>query len=269
MRTPRLAGLSVAAAAAAFAMVGCTNGTTPVTSASGTPAASAASIAPTSSADPAAVKALSDAAAALGDTSFKMTMTSGAGFQLTADIDAPKGNGTAEMSAKGANTALTVKTLLFGQDLYAQIPGITQGDTWTHLDMARLPDGANIGLKPGQIDPANTANLLSATTDARMSGEGSYAGTLDLTKAAGVAGVDKVTVDGYGADAQKVPFEATLTKDSRLDTLTLNLPAVNNTPAQPLVIKYSDYGQTVTAQRPPAGQITEAPAGVYQALGGK
>jgi hypothetical protein len=267
MRTPRLAGLGLAAATAAFAVVGCTAQGTPATSASSTPQTS--SVAPSSSADPAAVQALSDAAAALGNTSFTMTMTSGPGFQLTANIDTPHGNGTAEMSAKGANTALVVKTLLFGQDLYAQIPGITQGSAWTHLDMARLPEGANIGLKPGQIDPANTAGLLSATTDVRKNGEGSYAGTLDLTKAAGVAGINKVTIEGYGADAQKVPFEATLDQQDRLQQLTVRLPAVDNREAQPLVIKYSDYGKTVTAERPPAGQITEAPASVYDALGGK
>jgi hypothetical protein len=266
MRTTRLTGIGLAAATAAFAVAGCTADGTPATSASTVPSTSAA---PSSSADPAAVKALSDAAAALGNTSFKMTMTNGSGFQLTANVDAPHGNGNAEMSAKGTNTALTVRTLLFGQDLYAQIPGVTKGDTWTHLDMARLPDGANIGLKPGQIDPANTADLLGATTDVHQAGEGSYGGTLDLTKAAGVAGISKVTVDGYGADAQRVPFEATLDQQDRLDTLTLRLPSVDNREAQPLVVKYSDYGQTVTTTRPPAGQIAEAPDNVYQALGGK
>ncbi|WIM95676.1 hypothetical protein ACTOB_007801 [Actinoplanes oblitus] len=266
MRTPRLAGLGLAAATATFAVVGCASQNTPATSASSAPPVSAV---PSTSADPAAVGALSDAATALGNTSFKMTMTSGAGFQLTANLDAPHGTGNAEMTAKGANTALTVRTLLAGQDLYAQIPGVTQGTTWTHLDMARLPDGANFGLKPGQIDPANTAELLRATTDVTKSGENSYAGTLDLTKAAGVAGISKVTVDGYGADAQKVPFEATLDQQDRLEQLTLRLPAVDNREAQPLVIKYSDYGQTVSAERPPAGQVTEAPDNVYQALGGK
>ncbi|GAA2889132.1 hypothetical protein Acy02nite_58650 [Actinoplanes cyaneus] len=264
MRTSRLA-LSVAAAT--FAVAGCNANGTPAASSSSAPAASAA--APSTSADPAAVKALSDAAAALGNNSFKMTMTSGSGFQLTANLDPPHGTGNAEVSAKGANTSITVKTLLTGQDLYAQIPGVTQGDTWTHLDMARLPDGANIGLKPGQIDPANTAELLKSTTDVTTAGEGSYSGTLDLTKAAGVAGISKVTVDGYGADAQKVPFEATLDPQDRLETLTLRLPAVDNREAQPLVVKYSDYGQTVTAQKPPAGQVVEAPDNVYQALGGK
>ncbi|GIF10686.1 hypothetical protein [Actinoplanes teichomyceticus] len=265
MRRPRLAGLGVAAAAAAF-LTGCTADSTPTTPASSVPPVSAA---PSSSADPVAVKALSDAAAQLGNTSFKMTMTSGSAFQLTANIDAPRGTGNAEMTAKGANAALTVKTLLSGQDIYAQIPGITPAGTWTHLDMARLPDGASIGLRPGQIDPANTAQLLSATTDAQAAGAGAYAGTLDLTRAAGVAGINRVTVDGYGADAQRVPFEATVDRAGRLDTLTLKLPAADNRPAQPLVVKYSDYGQAVTAQQPPSGQVTEAPDSVYQALGGK
>jgi hypothetical protein len=269
MRTPRLAGLGlVAATTAALAVTGCaengTAGPTASTSASNSasaPAGAAPSV--STSADPAAVQALTGATTALDRESFKLAVTGGAGYRLTALIDAPNSKGTAQLTASGTNTELTVKSLLIGQDLYAQIPGITKGDTWTHLDMSRLPEGANIGLRPGRIDPVDTARLIGSTTDVHATGARDYAGTVDLTKATGIAGLNQVTIQGYGPAAQRVPFTAGLDEKGRLSTLTLQLPGSTT-----LEAGYTDYGTTVTAAAPPAAQIVEAPEDVYRVLGG-
>jgi hypothetical protein len=154
-----------------------------------------------------------------------------------------------------------------GQDLYVRVPGVTTADKWTHIDVARLPEGANIGLRPGQIDPANTAKLLTSTTDVQQVDPRSFRGTLDLTKAIGVTGIDKVTVDGWGAEAQKVPFTAGLDDQGRLMELMIDLPAVAGQQAQPLEVLYTDYGTTVTAAKPAAAQIVEAPNELYTTLG--
>lgn len=267
MRTPRLAGLGlVTMTAAALTVAGCQTNGGATTSAS-VPAPSV-SVTGSAAADPAAVAALSQATAKLGTTSFKMTATSGPGFKLTGAVDPARSIGTADLVATGQNAELTVKTLLIDQDLYVRIPGVTKAGTWTHLDVSRLPEGANVGLRPGQIDPVNTANLLNSATDVRATTANSYAGTLDLTKAVGLAGVDQVTIDGYGAQAQRVPFTVGLDAQGRPSVLTINLPAVDGQPAQPLEVLYTDYGAPVTATRPAAGEITEAPASVYDALGG-
>ncbi|WP_430788386.1 hypothetical protein [Actinoplanes sp. G11-F43] len=260
----------VLAVAAAMALAGCSSTSGSATTEPTTTASAPATAAPSASsvADPAATTALGQATAALGTTSFRTTVTAGSGFNLVAAIDAPGGKGNAELTATGTNTQLKVKSLLLGQDLYAQIPGVTKENTWTHLDMARLPEGANVGLRPGQIDPVNTANLLGSTTDVRSTGSREYAGTLDLTKAAGLAGIDKVTMDGYGADAQHVPFTAGLDDQGRLSVLTIQLPAVDGKQTAPIEALYTGYGEPVTAEQPPADQVIEAPADVYQALGG-
>jgi hypothetical protein len=130
-----------------------------------------------------------------------------------------------------------------------------------------LPADANIGLRPGQIDPVNTAALLSSTTDVHATGGNSYAGTLDLTKAAGLAGVDQVTIDGYGTAAQKVPFTAGLDGQGRLSVLTIDLPAVGGQQVQPIEALYTDYDAPVTVQRPAASEVTEAPDSLYKSLG--
>ena len=268
MRTPRLAGLGlVTMATVALAVAGCDNGgATPGASAPATEVPSTGTS--SSAADPAAVSALSAAAAKLGNTSFKVTVTSGSGFKMTGAIDAPHGAGTAEVTASGPNAELNIKTLMIDKDLYVQVPGITKTGTWTHLDASRLPAGANVGLRPGQIDPLNTASLLGSTTDVHATGGNSYAGTLDLTKAAGLAGIDQVTIDGYGPAAQRVPFTAGLDDQGRLSALTINLPAVGGQQAQPIEALYTDYGVQVTVQRPAASEITEAPDSLYKALGG-
>ena len=269
MRTPRLAGLGLASmAAVALAVTGCaadSDGTPGASApATDTPSASASA----GNADPAAAAALATATAKLGTSSFKITLTAGPGLKLTGLMDAPNGTGTADLTATGPNTEIKVQTLLVGQDLYLKVPGVTKGNTWTHVDVSRLPEGANVGLRPGQIDPANTAQLLTSTTDVRQVDPRSFEGTLDLTRAAGVAGVDQALVKTWGAQAQNVPFTAGLDEQGRLSALTIQLPAVNGQQAQPLEVLYTDYGVKVEAQKPAAAETTEAPDSLYGSLGG-
>jgi hypothetical protein len=120
----------------------------------------------------------------------------------------------------------------------------------------------NIGLRPGQIDPVNTAQLLKATTDVRATSDTSYSGSLDLSKAAGLAGLGQVTVAASDAPVQNVPFTATLDAQGRLSTLTIDLPQ-----AEPLQVTYANYGQPVTVTPPAPAEVTEAPDSFYSSLG--
>jgi len=269
MRTPRLAGLGLAMmATVALTLAGCNaeGDATPSSSASasqspGTPASSSA-------ADPAAAAALATATSTLSTQSFKMTMTAGPGVKLTALIDVPASKGTGTLNITGPNTDIQIKTLLVVQDLYVQVPGVTKANTWTHVDVSRLPEGANVGLRPGQIDPVNTAQVLTSTTDVHQVDSRSYAGTLDLTKVAGITGVDESTVTTWGAAAKNVPFTVGLDDKGRLAELTIQLPAASGQQAYPLDVLYTDYGTAVTADRPAAGQVVEAPSDLYTTLGG-
>jgi hypothetical protein len=262
MRTPRLAGLGLATmATVAFAVAGCDNGTATSGSTASAPAPSAPASS-MSSADPGAVSALSKATALLGTTSFTLTATSGTGFKMTGSIDPVGSKGTGQLTASGPNAEINVKTLLIGDDLYAQVPGITKAGTWTHVDGSRLPAGATIGLRPNQIDPVGTANLLGAATDVKETTASTYQGTLDLTKAAGLAGLSQVTIDSYGTAASKVPFTATLDDQGRLNKLTVTVPQ-----GDPIDVTYADYGAPVNVTAPAASEITEAPASFYSSLG--
>ncbi len=263
----RLAGTGLGLlAAVTFGAAGCTGGG----ASPATPSSSATAPGPSASAaaDPAAAAALGRAAAKLSETSVRMTLTSGTALTVNALVDAPNGTGTSTVKFVGGGANITVDTLLVDQDLYVKVPGVTEAGKWMHVDTARLPEGGALGLRAGQIDPANTAQLLSSTTDVRQTGDRTYAGTLDLTKAAGVAGIDKVTIDGYGQAASAIPFRAGLDEQGRPAELTLDLPAANGQQAAPLEILYTDYGTTVVANKPAASEVTEAPDNVYKTLGG-
>lgn len=264
MRTPRLAGLGLATiATVSLAVAGCAGNTTAAgSSSSSAPAPSTPSPSVTGSADPAAAAKLSTAVEQLDQTSFTLTASSGSGFKMTGSIDAPGGKASAQLTASGPNAEINVKTVLIGQDLYAQVPGITKAGTWTHVDGSRLPANANIGLRPGQIDPVNTANLLKATTDVKATSDTSYSGSVDLSKVAGVAGLGQVTIAASNAPVQNVPFTATLDPQGRLSTLTVDLPQ-----GEPLQVTYANYGQPVNVTAPAASQITEAPDSFYSSLG--
>src|SRR4051794_4659529 len=261
MRTPRLAGLGLATiATVSLAVAGCADNTTATSPSSSSAPAPSTSV--TGSADPEAAAKLSTAVEQLDQTSFTLTASSGSGFKMTGSIDAPGGKASAQLTASGPNAEINVKTVLIGQDLYAQVPGITKAGTWTHVDGSRLPANANIGLRPGQIDPVNTANLLKATTDVKATSDTSYSGSLDLSKAAGVAGLGQVTVAASDAPVQNVPFTATLDAQGRLSTLTVNLPQ-----GEPLQVTYANYGQPVQVTAPAPSEITEAPDSFYSSLG--
>jgi hypothetical protein len=269
MRTPRLAGLGLGLlATVALGMAGCNPDATTTPGASGAPTETPSSSTSSSAADPAAAAALAKATAALGTQSFKITMTAGPGVKLTGLIDSPDSKGTATLNITGSNTDITVKTLLVVQDLYLQVPGVTKTGKWTHVDVSRLPEGANVGLRPGQIDPINTQKVLTSTTDVKQTDSRGYSGTLDLTKVAGITGIDPSTVTTWGAAAQNVPFTAGLDDQGRLSALTIQLPAVAGQQAAPLDVTYTDYGTPVTAERPATASIVEAPGNLYSSLGG-
>jgi hypothetical protein len=269
MQTRRLAGAALGlAAAATFSVAGCTASGDSATPGAGASAAASPSASAPGGTDAAAAATLARSTAQLGTTSFKVSMTSGTTLSMTGQMDPPNKVGSNSLEIKGSGGSLQVQTLLVDQDLYLKLGGVSGADKWMHVDVARLPEGANIGLRPGQIDPAKTEQLLNATTEVRQLDPRTFEGTLDLTKVTGLAGINQVTLNGYGELARSVPFQATLDEQGRLSTMTVDLPPVAGQKAQPLEISYSDYGAPLTVEKPAASQVTEAPEAVYKTLGG-
>jgi hypothetical protein len=253
MRRLATSGLGVFAALA-IGLAGCGTTTAPGV----TPTPSAGSGEP--SAPSAATAELTAAAQKLNDDTVKVTLESSA-VRSTGDLD-PKAD-KATMSMKiGANSSVDLRTI--GDDAWLQatgVPGVEPGK-WLHIDGARLAGTSFDTLPDG--DAAGAGKFVERMADVNKSGDGSYQGTIDLTKVAGSG----VSVDVLGGKGNSVPFTAAVDDQGRLSKLTIDLSSIDPQLGT-MTTTYSDFGAPVTVAQPPAAQVVEAPDSLLQALGAK
>ncbi|MEV6690118.1 hypothetical protein AB0M35_01390 [Micromonospora sp. NPDC051196] len=135
---------------------------------------------------------------------------------------------------------------------------------YQHLDQSRIQGNRNLGFDFDKVDPAGSAVLTQAVTEVRRTGDGAYAGTIDLSKAAEAGSLDQGLITALGAQANSVPFTATTDAQGRLTEMVLQVPGVQAGAAtQEIRVTYSDYGNATAAQKPPADQVVEAPPELY------
>jgi hypothetical protein len=155
--------------------------------------------------------------------------------------------------------------LELGGKTATSVPGVQKLNLgkYQHLDQTRIKGNRNLGFDFDQVDPAGSAVLTQGITEVRETGAGTYAGTLDVSKAAEAGSVDPAVVTALGPQAKSVPFTAKLDPQGRLNEMVVQIPAAGQTAAQEIRITYSDYGNATAAQKPPADQVVEAPAELY------
>ena len=168
------------------------------------------------------------------------------------------------MSLKiGPSSSVDLRSI--GQDAWLQatgVPGVEAGK-WLHIDGARLAGTSFDALPDG--DAAGAGKFVERMADVTSSGDGSYRGTIDLTKVAGSGGV---SVDVLGGKGNAVPFTATVDDQGRLAKLTIDLSSIDPQLGT-MTTTYSDFGAPVTVAQPPAAEVVEAPESLLQALGAK
>ncbi|MEU5938345.1 hypothetical protein ABZ807_04005 [Micromonospora sp. NPDC047548] len=135
---------------------------------------------------------------------------------------------------------------------------------YQHIDRAKVKDAKELEFDFADVDPAGSDALIKAVTDVKATGEGAYAGTIDATKATDSDVLDADTLKGLGDKAGALPFTAKLDGQGRLAEFTVQLPAVGDTAAHDLTVKYADYGTAAPVQKPPAKQVVEASDQVYE-----
>lgn len=134
---------------------------------------------------------------------------------------------------------------------------------WMELDQSKLSnpqvyDGADIG---------NAGVIIRAADAVRQQADGAYTGTVDLTAGPEIAeAVAEVDVAALGEQATSIPFTAVVGSDGHLDTLTMEIPAVDEQPAAEFLVRYYDYGNA-PAIASPTGDVTPAPDVAYEILG--
>lgn len=156
-----------------------------------------------------------------------------------------------------------VKVTVKGADGVPALENLNSGK-YQHLDQAKIKDLEGLGFSFKDVDPAGSEALTKAVVDVQKTAEGTYTGTIDLTKATDADMVDDDAVKALGAEATKLPFEAQLDAKGRLAALTIKMPALGGGAGQELKVSYSDYGAAIPAKAPPAGDVVEASPETYK-----
>ncbi|MEV0943747.1 hypothetical protein AB0I90_25665 [Micromonospora wenchangensis] len=207
---------------------------------------------------------------------FRFTM-SGVGSTAEGQVHQPSQSAQMKLSIGDASSDLMMNLDLIhakpdswvkldlGGKSASSIPGAQKLNLgkYQHLDQTRIKDNKSLGFDFEKVDPAGSAVLTQGITEVRQTGEGSYAGTLDVSKAAEAGSVDQTVISALGAQAQSVPFTAKLDPQGRLSELVVQIPAAGQSAAQDIKITYSDYGNATAAQKPAADQVVEAPQELY------
>ncbi|MET7965195.1 hypothetical protein [Micromonospora sp. NPDC005305] len=275
MTIRRFSATAFAAALLIPGLAACNDTGTAGAGASATPAASG-SIAPSGTPAGEAKQALLDSTNAIRDGNFRFTM-SGAGSTAEGQVHEPSQSAEMRMTIGDPSSDLMMKLdlihykpdswvkLELGGKAAASVPGLKNLNLgkYQHLDQTRIKGNRALGFDFDKVDPAGSAVLTQGVTEVRKTGEGTYAGTVDVSKAAEAGSLDPAVITTLGAQAQSVPFTAQVDPQGRLSELVLKIPAAGQSAAQDVKITYTDYGNAAAAQKPPADQVAEAPPELY------
>ncbi|GAA0383639.1 hypothetical protein GCM10009541_27880 [Micromonospora gifhornensis] len=274
MTVRRLSAGLMAAALLTPGVAACTGDST--AGPTGTPSATASASASGAAGDAEAKQALLDSTREISNGNFRFRM-SGVGSTAEGQVHQPSQSAQMRVNI-GEPTddlAMTLDLIHAKPDSWVKldlqgaaassVPGrdkLSLGK-YQHLDQTRIQGNRSLGFDFEKVDPAGSAVLTQAVTEVRRTGDGAYAGTIDLSKAAEAGSLDQSMITALGAQANSVPFTATTDAQGRLTELVLQVPGTGETAAQEIRVTYSDYGNATAAQQPPADQVVEAPPELY------
>ncbi|WP_157548133.1 hypothetical protein [Micromonospora sp. ATCC 39149] len=244
-------------------------------SAADEPAAGGASTAPAAPADPKA--ALLASTKELGKGNFTFAMTGGE-FNGSGTVHMP--SKSAEMKMTGGDSdaeelSINMHLVFIDTDSWVKmeftgpmaesVPGVKAlKGKYQHLDRSKIKDVKDLQFDFSDVDPAGSEALTKAITDVKKTGEGTYEGTLDATKATGSDVLDVEIVKDLAGKAKAVPFTAKLDGQGRLTEFVVKVPAAGSSKAQDLKVTYADYGAATAVEQPPADRVVEASDQVYE-----
>ncbi|MCM0675016.1 hypothetical protein NCC78_09985 [Micromonospora phytophila] len=137
---------------------------------------------------------------------------------------------------------------------------------WMALDNAKIEDPADAPVYEG-TDPGNTATIIRTAETVEEKGDGTYVGTVDLTKGQDVAtAMEGLDIAALGDAAKQVPFTAVVGADGNLTSLTLDIPAAGKQKASKYVVRYFDFGKAPKLAAPTGSDVQKAPATAYELL---
>ncbi|MET8527245.1 hypothetical protein [Micromonospora sp. NPDC005172] len=238
------------------------------------PAAAPSPTAPAVPADPKEALLASTKEAAKGDFTFTL-----AGADLTGGGLVHKPSNSAQLTMKLGDASQDVSMemdliyidseswvkLDVGGALGAMIPGAAKNKgKYQHLDKTKVKGIKDLQLDPETLDPLDSETLVKGLTEVQKTGEGTYAGKIDITASSESVALDEDVVTALGARAKALPFTAKLDPQGRLTELVISVPAAGETAAHDIKIGYAGYGTGTGAQKPSADKVVEASAETYE-----
>ncbi|MET7398358.1 hypothetical protein ABZS66_33210 [Dactylosporangium sp. NPDC005572] len=196
---------------------------------------------------------------------FKGTISGGT---VDGATDPAAGVSAGKIAIQEQGVTLSIESVLTPTAYYAKISGLPlpgfDGKTWLKLDPAKLTVKDALGFGDPK-DPVELKSLPGNIATAETTDGKSIKGTMDFTKKTW-GSIDDNAVKALGDKAKTVPFEATVDDKGNLTSLKVSVPAYGDSKAEEIALTFSDFGSPVTATTPPASEVTDAPASVYQLL---
>ena len=209
---------------------------------------------------------LASSVEALAEESFKVEMSMGEFLTATGAVDGPRHAARIAMSTGMEGQSLDVEMIVTEADMWMNMGDLSfllgVEAPWMHLDTSRLGGEGFMGVKPGEVDFAGTAEMMKALGDVERVDDTTFRGEIDLTRAG-----DTVLDEQMLAGQTTLRFTATLDSQGRLTEMRVDFPEMEGLQADALVVRYYDFGQPVDISPPPADQVGEAPEELYQMLG--
>ena len=202
--------------------------------------------------------------------SYRFTMTEADGTFTGAVDPATNGIELDSVQKVDATTNLKLDLLVYDKTIYIRLaftrplPGLTMPKSWTKLDPAKLKDKSIVTqLTSGANDPANIGALVDAANTVTAGANGSYSGTLDLTKS-NVSGqiLSAAETTALGAKAKAIPFTATVDDKERVTGFAMTIPAAGKRKAE---VQSASY-QYTPVTLPSVKDAPATPASVYKLM---
>jgi hypothetical protein len=206
---------------------------------------------------------LTSSVEALNEETFKIEMTMGDLLDGNGAVDAAGGAGQMSMTVGAEGQTLDMEIVFTESDMWmnlGELGAMIGAETpWMHVDLSRLGEEGFMGMKPGETDFAGTTQMLQALGEVEQVDDRTFQGEIDLTQADS-AMIDEEMLGG----TTMLPFTAILDEEGRLTQLEVDFPEMEGMPADNLVVRYFDFGQPVEITPPPAEEVSEMPAELYQ-----
>ncbi|MEU0558706.1 hypothetical protein [Dactylosporangium sp. NPDC006015] len=183
-----------------------------------------------------------------------------ASSKLTGSSDPAKKANSGTMTITAQGQQINGDVIVVGTDLYLKlslpIPGVDP-KKWMYIDGTKT-SLSKLGLGSPD-DPANVKGLADTIVSVERTGTGTYKGTLDATKR-NIPAAAAALLQQMGDAAKSVPFEATVSAEGYVTSLTVKMPGVGQVPPSTVTSTFTDFGKPVSISKPAATDVQPAPA---------